>query len=192
MFRQFFNFMGRIYPVFALVFVVGLASGLNAGSDAIPASTSSCDLSSFQVRFVPACPAAKDRDSMFFYEEATFPRLSIETSEHMPVEAESSPVMAAFGAALPPVGRPNASALLQSVDLLSENLFQSPSRMIALKQSVASGREGFVSFYVCNDSDGSGKCSDKKDSQQLSVHTMSFPRCHIPPVVQIRVWAGCR
>ncbi len=180
----------RLYVLFLAVFFLGLARGLTAGARSNTSSLpSSCEGGSFQVSLIPACP--KNAEGTLFFEEAKLPRLSIESGNAKSEDSNEVELMASFGPSLPNANRERTEFFLKSVDLLSENLFQSPSKPITLEPT-SSSREGSVSFYVCNDAKGTGRCSDQQDTEQLAVQPVTFPRCHIPPLVKLRVWAGCR
>ena len=169
----------------------------------------SCKSDKFRVKLVPVCPRPEeDPQDVLTVEEAKHPILSVEARAGSQVDGkDSDPQGPLFAAMVPPaleLGLDRLMMMMKRVDLKSENLFVSVGQKefevdysalaSALRHAGVSGDLGqpYLYFSVCDDSEGEGRCSNRNPKKQLGLRVRAYEPCHVPEVVPIAVWAGCR
>lgn len=158
-----------------------------------------CGPEEIYVRFTKSCAGNKRRS----FESSTHPIVAVEVNvpaTELPPAPKSR--FNAYHASMGPFEmqwQPRVlSSLLDSLDLVHEKPFAPSFRKhLFVDYSSLPARpprerppgwvHSTVHFYVCDDRNGDGRCSDESGFDQLGMREISFRACHLPEVVVLEV-----
>lgn len=173
--------------------------GTPGGDDGtIPPPCSATDCPSIQIKLTRACSATRSAISypkFIFFEEATAPIFTLELAAEVP---QDSPVLAMPGVkVINTAGElSQVSILMAAADLKGVDLIAAPKQfdikipLAELKAKLPQWQNLLMRFWVCNDSDGDGRCSDEWGASLLMSRMITSGLENVPPIAVISVWSG--
>ena len=145
--------------------------------------TSSCDSDIFEVQFKAVCPRDTSEVERTF-EESQSPLLLIRLVG--PKAPTNQTVWASFGAS--PLMFPKASKSLFTLALSDGRIFHEKTRQKVQLTYLKNTTQREIEIAACDDPE---QLCDR-GSKSLVPKALRYPRCQVPQIVVLPVYAGCR